>query len=199
MLVLNCTVSKTGNFVLTIKSAEGQVLNTTSISVPKPQVMLITSLGTVTLELEPEIAPISVNNFLSYVGKSYYSNTLFHRVIPGFVVQGGGYTTGLVKKPGQLSPIVLESNKGLLNVRGSLAMARTNVFNSATSEFFVNLVDNTFLDYRNAANPGYAVFGRVLQGMDVVDLIATKPTGVLNGFSDVPLEEVLVNLAVQVK
>ena len=199
MLVLNCTVSKTGNFVLTIKSAEGQVLNTTSISVPKPQVMLITSLGTMTLELEPEIAPISVNNFLSYVGKSYYSNTLFHRVIPGFVVQGGGYTTGLVKKTGQLSPIVLESNKGLLNVRGSLAMARTNVFNSATSEFFVNVVDNTFLDYRNAANPGYAVFGRVLQGMDVVDLIATKPTGVLNGFSDVPLEEVFVNLAVQVK
>ena len=199
MLVLNCTVSKTGNFVLTIKSAEGQVLNTTSISVPKPQVMLITSLGTVTLELEPEVAPISVNKFLSYVGKSYYSNTLFHRVIPGFVVQGGGYTTGLVKKAGQLSPIVLESNKGLLNVRGTLAMARTNVFNSATSEFFVNLVDNTFLDYRNAANPGYAVFGRVLQGMDVVDLIATKPTGVLNGFSDVPLEEVFVNLAVQVK
>lgn len=199
MLVLNCTVSKTGNFVLTIKSAEGQVLNTTSISVPKPQVMLITSLGTVTLELEPEVAPISVNNFLSYVGKSYYSNTLFHRVIPGFVVQGGGYTTGLVKKTGQLSPIVLESNKGLLNVRGSLAMARTNVFNSATSEFFVNLVDNTFLDFRNVANPGYAVFGRVLQGMDVVDLIGTKPTGVLNGFSDVPLEEVLVNLAVQVK
>ena len=98
MLVLNCTVSKTGNFVLTIKSAEGQVLNTTSISVPKPQVMLITSLGTVTLELESEVAPISVNNFLSYVGKSYYSNTLFHRVIPSFVVQGGGYTTGLVKR-----------------------------------------------------------------------------------------------------
>ena len=199
MLVLNCTVSRTGNFVLTIKSAEGQVLNTTSISVPKPQVMLITSLGTVTLELEPEVAPISVNNFLSYVGKSYYSNTLFHRVIPGFVVQGGGYTTGLVKKTGQLSPIVLESNKGLLNVRGSLAMARTNVFNSATSEFFVNLVDNTFLDYRNAANPGYAVFGRVVQGMDVVDLIASNPTGVFNGFSDVPLADVLVNLAVQVK
>jgi peptidyl-prolyl cis-trans isomerase A (cyclophilin A) len=115
------------------------------------------------------------------------------------VVQGGGYITGLVKKTGQLTPIVLESNKGLLNVRGSLAMARTNVFNSATSEFFVNLVDNTFLDYRNAANPGYAVFGRVVQGMDVMDLIATKPTGVLNGFSDVPLADVLVNLAVQVK
>ena len=103
------------------------------------------------------------------------------------------------KKAGQTSPIELESNKGLSNARGTLAMARTNVFNSATSEFFVNLVDNTFLDYRNAANPGYAVFGRVVQGMDVVDLIATKPTAVLNGFSDVPLEEVLVNLAVQVK
>ena len=199
MLVLNCTVTKTGNFVLTIKSAEGQVLNTTSIIVPKPQVMLITSLGSVTLELEPEVAPISVNNFLAYVGKSYYSNTLFHRVIPGFVVQGGGYATGMVKKAGQSAPIELESNKGLSNARGTLAMARTNVFNSATSEFFVNLVDNTFLDYRNAANPGYAVFGRVVQGMDVVDLIATKPTGVFNGFSDVPLADVLMNLAVQVK
>ena len=199
MLVLNCSVVQVGDFNFSVKSAEGTVLYSSVINVPKPEVLLLTSLGNVTLELEPGIAPLSVNNFLSSVNKAYYSNTLFHRVIPGFVVQGGGYTTGLVKKTGQLSPIVLESNKGLLNVRGTLAMARTNVFNSATSEFFVNLVDNTFLDYRNAANPGYAVFGRVLQGMDVVDLIATKPTGVLNGFSDVPLEEVSVSLAVQVK
>lgn len=199
LLVLKCSVVQVGDFNFSVKSADGTILYSSVINVPKPEVQLLTSLGNVTLELEPSIAPLSVNNFLSYVNKAYYSNTLFHRVIPGFVVQGGGYTTGMVKKTGQLSPIVLESNKGLFNVRGTLAMARTNVFNSATSEFFVNLVDNTFLDYRNAASPGYAVFGRVVQGMDVVDLMATKPTGVLNGFSDVPLEEVFVNLAVQVK
>jgi cyclophilin family peptidyl-prolyl cis-trans isomerase len=105
----------------------------------------------------------------------------------------------MVKKAGQTAPIELESNKGLSNARGTLAMARTNVFNSATSEFFVNLVDNTFLDYRNAANPGYAVFGRVVQGMDVVDLIASKPTGVFGAFSDVPLSDVAISLALQVK
>ena len=199
LLVLNCNALVVGDFNLTLKSAQGEVLHSAIINVPKPQVLLLTSLGNITLELSPEVVPLTVNNFLTYVNKSFYSNTLFHRVIPGFVVQGGGYTTGLIKKSGQLAPIALESNKGLLNTRGTVAMARTNLFNSATSEFFVNLVDNTFLDYRNAASPGYAVFGRVIEGMDVVDLIAGKTTGVFNGFSDVPVEEVSVSLAVQVK
>jgi peptidylprolyl isomerase/peptidyl-prolyl cis-trans isomerase A (cyclophilin A) len=113
------------------------------------------------------------------------------------MIQGGGYTTGLVKKAGQQAPIELESNKGLSNLRGTLAMARTNVFNSATSEFFINVVNNTFLDYKNAANPGYAVFGKVLQGMDIVDTIVAQPTGVLNSFADVPLTDVVINLALQ--
>ena len=149
--------------------------------------------------LNPGTAPITVKNFLSYVKSGYYSNTLFHRVIPGFVAQAGGYTTGMVRKPGQLEPIELESNKGLSNVRGTLAMARTNVANSATSEFFINVVDNLFLNYKDPTNPGYAVFGTVVQGMDVVDAIAAEPTAVVNGFADVPLTDVTISMALQSK
>ena len=196
-LVLNCGVKVVGDLPLTIKSEDGTVIYTTTLNVPKPQVTLFTTKGTVVLELDPSTAPISSNNFLSYVSKGFYTSTLFHRVIAGFMIQGGGYTTGVVKKTGQSAPIELESNKGLSNARGTLAMARTNVFNSATSEFFINVVDNTFLDYKNAANPGYAVFGKVVQGMDVVDKIVAEPTGVLNGFADVPLTDVVISLALQ--
>lgn len=198
-LVLNCLVTVVGDLPLTIKSATGEVIYTTTLSVPKPQVSIITNKGSFTLELDIATAPITVKNFLAYVRGGYYSNTLFHRVIPGFVAQAGGYTTGLVRKPGQLDPIELESNKGLSNARASVAMARTNVFNSATSEFYVNLVDNTFLDYKNAANPGYAVFGTVVQGMDVVDAIAAVPTGVFNGSPDVPLTDITITMALQSK
>jgi cyclophilin family peptidyl-prolyl cis-trans isomerase len=196
-LVLNCGVKVVGDLPLTIKSEDGTVIYTTTLNVPKPQVTLFTTKGTVVLELDPTIAPISSNNFLSYVSKGFYTSTLFHRVIAGFMIQGGGYTTGLVKKAGQSAPIELESNKGLSNARGTLAMARTNVFNSATSEFFINVVDNTFLDHKNAANPGYAVFGKVVQGIEVVDAIVAQPTGVLNGFADVPLTDVVISLALQ--
>ena len=198
-LVLNCLVTVVGDLPLTIKSATGEVIYTTTLSVPKPQVSIITNKGSFTLELDIATAPISVKNFLAYVRGGYYSNTLFHRVIPGFVAQAGGYTTGLVRKPGQLDAIELESNKGLSNARASVAMARTNVFNSATSEFYVNLVDNTFLDYKNAANPGYAVFGTVVQGMEVVDAIAAEPTGVFNGSPDVPLTDITITMALQSK
>jgi cyclophilin family peptidyl-prolyl cis-trans isomerase len=160
---------------------------------------LVTSKGAITLELDPAKAPISTNNFLSYVGSGFYKDTLFHRVIAGFVVQGGGYTTGMLKRTASVGSIELESNKGLSNLRGTLAMARTNVPNSATSEFFINLVDNLALDYKNAANPGYAVFGKVVQGMDVVDAIAAQPTGVFSGFADVPLTDIAITMAVQTK
>jgi len=124
---------------------------------------------------------------------------LFHRVIPNFIVQGGGFTSGMVKKIGQSAPIELESNKGLSNVRGSLAMARTYLPNSATSEFYINLSNNLTLDYKNLANPGYAVFGKVIQGMDLVDAIAAGPTGVVGGFSDVPLADITLSIALQTK
>jgi peptidyl-prolyl cis-trans isomerase A (cyclophilin A) len=198
-LVLNCVVAKTGDFPLVVQTAEGTAIYSTTLNVPLPQVALITAKGSITVELDPALAPISTNNFLSYVSKGFYRSSLFHRVIPNFVVQGGGYTTGMVKKTDQSAPIALESNKGLSNVRGSLAMARTNLPNSATSEFYINLVDNLSLDYKNAANPGYAVFGKVVQGLDVVDAIAAEPTGVVGGFSDVPLSEIALSLALQTK
>jgi cyclophilin family peptidyl-prolyl cis-trans isomerase len=196
-LVLNCVVSKVGDFALIIKSAEGQVIHTSTVNVPMPQVALVTSKGAITIALDPNSAPISVNNFLGYVNKGFYRSTLFHRVIPNFVVQGGGYTAGMLKKSGQSGPIILESNNGLSNVRGSLAMARTNLPNSATSEFYINLVDNLSLDYKNPGNPGYAVFGKVVQGLDLVDTIALEPTGLVGGFSDVPLIDIMLSFAIQ--
>jgi cyclophilin family peptidyl-prolyl cis-trans isomerase len=199
IFVLNCMVKMAGDFTLSIKAESGEVINVTTLTVPKPQVGFVTSLGNITVELDPAAAPLSVNNFLSYTNSGFYKNMLFHRVISGFVVQAGGYTTGMVKNAGQLAPIALESNNGLLNLRGTLAMARTNDPNSATSEFFINQVDNTFLDYKNSANPGYAVFGKVIQGMDVIDAIASKATGVKNGFTDVPLSDINITAALQIK
>ena len=197
-LVLNCTVQVAGDFVLNVKSDTGEVVYSGTLTVPKPQVGLVTALGNIIVELDPAAAPITVKNFLSYANSGYYRSTLFHRVISGFMIQGGGYTTGLVKKAGQLAPIVLESKNGLSNLRGTIAMARTNDPNSATSEFFINHVDNLFLDY-SATSPGYAVFGKVVQGMDVVDAIAAKATGVFNGYADVPLEDITITAALQIK
>ena len=199
LLVLNCLVKSVGEFTLTVKTETGELIFSGSLNVPKPEVAILTNKGTISVELDPVLAPVSAANFLSYVGSGFYSGTLFHRVIAGFVIQAGGYTSGMLKKPGQLSPIILESKNGLSNKRGTLAMARTNFFNSATSEFYINLANNTALDYVNAGSPGYAVFGTVTQGLDVVDTIAAEPTGILNGFSDVPRNEITINLVLQSK
>lgn len=198
-MVLNCLASRVGEIPLTLRSDQGALLYSATLTVPKPQVAVTTSEGSFTMELDPAAAPISVDNFLDYVNDRFYRNTLFHRVIPGFVIQGGGYTTGLVKKEGQSAPIALESQNGLTNRRGTVAMARTNVPDSATSEFFINLVDNTSLDYQSAASPGYAVFGTVVSGLAVVDAIAAKATGTVNGFSDVPLADVTITSALQIR
>ena len=197
--LLTCQVKTTGTLPLKISTAEGQVIYQGTLTVPNPQVQLSTSQGNIVLELDPAKAPISVDNFLAYVKSGFYSNTIFHRVIPGFVVQGGGFTSGLVPPSGLKSPIALESNNGLKNLRGTLAMARTSDPASATSQFFVNLVDNAFLDYKDASNPGYAVFGKVVQGLDVVDSIAQVSTGTVNGYQDVPLTDVTVTKAAQIK
>ena len=197
LATLTCKVTAVGPLPITIKSASGAVLFADTLTVLQPQVTLITSLGSLVMELDPQKAPNTVKNFLSYVSSGYYAKTLFHRVIVGFVVQGGGYTTGMVKKAGQSAPIALESNKGLLNTRSTVAMARTDVPDSATSEFFVNLVDNTSLDYQSAASPGYAVFGKVVRGMEVVDAIAAVPTGTVNSAQNVPTSDVTISLALQ--
>ena len=162
-------------------------------SLVDPQVTLQTSLGTVVLELNPEAAPITVANMLAYVSSGFYDNTLFHRVIPGFVAQGGGFTTGLAYKTPAYSAIPLESNNGLSNLRGTLAMARTSAADSATSQFFVNQVNNTGLNYTSAASPGYAVFGSVVAGMSVIDAMVAVPRSA----ADVPLADIVITSARQ--
>ena len=199
LAVLNCAVTAVGDLPLTIRTASGELLYQTTLKVPNPQVQLSTSKGNITLELDPTKAPVTVNNFLAYVRAGYYMNTIFHRVIAGFVVQGGGFTSGMQLKSGLKDPIALESRNGLSNLHGTVAMARAEVPDSATSQFFVNLVDNTRLDYQDANNLGYAVFGKVVQGMDVVDTIAKEPTGAVGLFEDVPLTDVTINLAIQIK
>ena len=152
-----------------------------------------TSKGTFTVQLFDKQAPVSAENFLKYVDEGFFDGTVFHRVIPGFMIQGGGLTADLQNKKGH-APIKNEATNGLKNKRGTLAMARTNDINSATSQFFVNLVDNDFLDNK-PGNFGYAVFGRVDSGMDVVDAIAAVKTGRKGGHEDVPTETVVIESA----
>ena len=157
-----------------------------------PHVLLDSSLGPVTIELNAEKAPVSTKNFLSYVDNGFYNNTIFHRVIPGFMVQGGGFTEQMVQKDTQ-DPIKNEASNGLKNTRGTLSMARTSNPNSATSQFFINVADNDFLNPGRDA--GYAVFGKVTRGMDVIDQIVNSPTTVKKGMRDVPANPVFIKSA----
>ena len=156
-----------------------------------PQVTMHTSLGAVVFELYPNQAPLSVANWLAYVQADFYSQLIFHRVIPGFMVQGGGFSTGLVQLAPLYASITLESDNGLLNQRGALAMARTNDPNSATDQFYVNLVNNTSLNY-SVTNLGYAVFGQVTQGIEVIDLIAGVATKTVGSYQNVPVADVVI-------
>ncbi len=154
-------------------------------------VLMKTSKGDITLELDDAQAPKSVANFLQYVDSGFYDGTIFHRVIPNFMIQGGGMTADMAQKP-TAAPIENEAKNGLKNSRGSIAMARTNDPHSATSQFFINHADNSFLDYPGQDGWGYAVFGRVTAGMDAVDAIAAVPTSVQTGRRDVPAETVVI-------
>jgi peptidyl-prolyl cis-trans isomerase A (cyclophilin A)/peptidyl-prolyl cis-trans isomerase B (cyclophilin B) len=154
-------------------------------------------MGSFTIELDADAAPVTVENFLKYADDGHFDGTVFHRVIPGFVIQGGGLTADMDAKPTR-APIKNEAKNGLKNLRGTLSMARTNDVNSATSQFFVNLVDNAFLDHQ-PGNYGYAVFGRVAEGMDVIDAIAKVKTGRKGHHDDVPLEPVVVKSARRVE
>jgi cyclophilin family peptidyl-prolyl cis-trans isomerase len=150
-----------------------------------------TSKGTFTVQLFDKQAPVTVENFLKYADDGYFEGTTFHRVIPGFMVQGGGLDANMKAKAGQRAPIKNEAENGLKNKRGTLAMARTNDVNSATSQFFINLVDNDFLNNK-PGNFGYAVFGRVDSGMEVLDAIAAVKTGNRAGHGDVPTETITI-------
>jgi cyclophilin family peptidyl-prolyl cis-trans isomerase len=166
---------------IVVTSNSDYVLYTTTLTAPAPQVTLKTTLGDVVMELDSVAAPITVKNFLSYVSQnpSFYKDTLFHRVIG-------------------LSPaIALESQNGLQNVRGSVAMARTSAADSATAQFFVNLVDNAFLNYSSSSSPGYAVFGKVISGMDVIDSMATKTTQTVGSNQNVPVTDITITSATQ--
>ncbi len=156
-----------------------------------PVVTMETSLGTIRLELFPDKAPVTVKNFLNYVRDGFYNGTVFHRVIDGFMIQGGGFTADMKEKPNG-APIVNAAPNGLGNDRGTIAMARTPDPDSARSQFFVNLVNNNGLNRPMPDGHGYAVFGRVIGGMDVVDRIASVRTGVRKGMRDVPLEPVVI-------
>ncbi|MEI6126340.1 MAG: peptidylprolyl isomerase [Pseudomonadota bacterium] len=155
-----------------------------------PVVVIATTLGDITIELYEDKAPVSVKNFLAYADSGFFNETIFHRVIPGFMIQCGGFTRDMKQKPTQ-PPIKNEADNGLRNSRGTLAMARTQEVNSATSQFFINVADNTFLD-NGVRDFGYAVFGKVTAGMDVVDKIAAVQTGTKNGMGDVPVKAVVI-------
>jgi len=158
-----------------------------------PVVDIETSMGTITVELFKDQAPVSVANFLQYIHDGFYPGTVFHRVVPGYVIQGGGFTADLTEKPTR-PPIQNEATNGLSNRRGTLAMARTQSLRSATSQFYINLANNPSLDHRGFSPDvfGYAVFGRVIAGMDVVDRIGAVKTGSREGMDDVPVEAVTI-------
>jgi peptidyl-prolyl cis-trans isomerase B (cyclophilin B) len=165
-----------------------------------PQVELhIADLGIITIELDAENAPKSTANFLSYVAKGHYDNTVFHRVIPGFMVQGGGFEPGMTQKPTD-APIDNEANNGVKNNNYTLAMARTQAPHSATAQFFINVSDNEFLNYTapSLQGWGYAVFGKVIKGTEIVDQIKAVPTGRKGFHDDVPKEDVIIQKAVAI-
>lgn len=168
-----------------------------------PVVIMETSMGTMEIELYEDKSPITVKNFLSYVNKGFYDGLIFHRVIPNFMIQGGGFNKDLIHKDGD-APIKNEAKNGLSNLRGTIAMARTDVIDSATSQFFINVVDNKMLDHEarlledGSKDYGYCVFGNVISGMDVADKIRFVKTGVRKGMANVPLETVTIN-SVKVK
>lgn len=169
------------------------LLSASALAAEAPRVLLTTNHGEIEIELNAEKAPISVQNFLGYVDSGFYNGVQFHRVIPGFMIQTGGFTADMKQKDTQ-APIKNEADNGLHNVRGTLAMARTNVVDSATSQFFINLTDNAFLDH-GGRDFGYAVFGKVVRGMDVVDQIARVRTGNRGMHQNVPVEPVLIESA----
>ncbi len=166
-----------------------------------PRVVMETNLGNITVELDEKNAPATVKNFLEYADQGFYQGTIFHRVIKDFMIQGGGFTTELKRKPTE-APIKNEAGNGVKNERGTIAMARTNVVDSATSQFFINLKDNDFLNHRGQTPQeyGYAVFGKVVEGMNIVDMIGNAKTQRVNGlFQNLPVDQVVIKAVKQVE
>jgi len=171
-----------------------------NMSDTQTKVKLTTTLGEIIIQLNTEKAPVSSANFLTYVNEGFYNGTIFHRIIPGFMAQGGGFDTSFNQKAVH-APIKNEANNGMANSRGTIAMARTNDPNSATAQFFINYKDNSFLNHTSptASGWGYAVFGEVIEGMDVVDAMAKQATGNRGGHQDVPKTDIVIEKAEVVK
>jgi cyclophilin family peptidyl-prolyl cis-trans isomerase len=181
--------------VLVCGCAEEKKANTDEkAKVEKKMVKLETSMGDIVIELDEQAAPVTVKNFLGYVEEGFFNGTIFHRVIPDFMIQGGGFTAEMTRKETR-EPITNEANNGLKNERGTVAMARTSDPHSATAQFFINHRDNGFLDYVENGNPGYAVFGKATEGMDIVDAIASVETTTQTGMKNVPVEPVVIKSA----
>lgn len=201
-----CKVNALGPKTIRAYTADNREVARLQVTVPEPEVTLLlagvdTSISTVVLKLDPTQAPVTVNNFLDYVNAGFYRLTIFHRVIKDFVVQGGGYTAGPTLKTPTSPAIRLESQGTLRNVKGSIAMARTAEPDSATSQFYINTVDNPSLDYKSDAEPGYAVFGSVITGLDVVERLSMLPVrlDLANGLTHLPVTNVTILSAVQSK
>jgi peptidyl-prolyl cis-trans isomerase B (cyclophilin B) len=186
--------------ILLIIGSIGFVCNAEEKPADLPKVLLETNFGNIVIELNPKAAPKTVENFLAYVNDGFYAGTIFHRVIKGFMIQGGGFTKDLQQKPTQ-KPVINEADNGLKNRRGTVAMARTSDPHSASSQFFVNTVDNAFLDHKEKTvrGWGYCVFGHVVEGMQVVDAIGGQPTTVKGIGRDVPVSPVIIKHASVVK
>lgn len=168
----------------------GLALSMNVLAADNPRVLIKTTAGNIEVELDSEKAPISTANFLKYSNSGFYKGTIFHRVIPNFMIQGGGFDKDMNEKPTE-APIKNEANNGLKNLRGTIAMARTQIVDSATSQFFINNVDNAMLDH-GARDYGYAVFGKVVKGMDVVDKITATPTGNKGMYQNVPKQNIVI-------
>ena len=197
---VTCTIGAAGTGVVSLeaKLADGTVLKSVSFDVPNPQVSLETNFGSMLVELNPTATPLSTENFLQYVNSKFYDNTIIHRVVTTgiFVAQGGWLSPTPAVQPGQKAAIALEVNKGLSNLKGTIAMARSAELNSATSQFYFNLADNVALD---TAGGGYAVFGKVVTGMEVLDALAKVKTTTAYGLADFPATIVTVLSATQTK
>lgn len=200
----SCVPSSLGQLSGRVSSASGTWLASLSVNIPPPVVRLTLAQGTIEVELHPTLAPLTARNFLGYVNGGFYDNTIFHRVLRDVVVQGGGWSPGSPNpspKPPTAKPIALESNNGLLNRRGSLAMARTSDPASATSQFYFNVGDNPAFDFQSDAQPGYAVFGTVISGLEVIDAIHVVPTRAVPalGLTHLPATPVVITGARQIR
>lgn len=189
---ISCTISATGSATL-FATYQGQQIFSQAFIIPEPQVSVKTGLGEIVIELNPTLAPITVSNFLAYVNESFYNNTLIHRVEKGFVVQGGWLdTTPAIKNPTR-GAIALESNNGLSNLKGTVGMARTNEPNSATSQFYFNLADNVGLDYAQGIRDGYAVFGKIVAGLTVLEALGQVPIATRYGLTTFPATDIVIS------